>query len=335
MNYDSTIDVPGILVGHAENMQGLTGCSVVICKAGAMGGVDQRGGAPGTRETDALRPMHLVEEVHAVLLTGGSAFGLDAASGVMKYLEEQNIGFNSGFGKVPIVASAVLFDLGVGKSTVRPDLMMGYKACNNATDVNPAQGNVGVGIGATVGKVLGLKQAMKSGVGTACFKLGSGLKVGAIMAVNALGDIINPENGNILIGTRSLQKGPIKQGKGYYFADTLHMLNTTIGKAALRIASMQNTVIGVVATNAKLTKEEANKVAQMAQDGIALAIRPAHTMFDGDTIFTMATQKVKSNVNIVGAYASQAVAKAIINAARYSSSLANIPSIYEVPTNSQ
>ncbi|HTX78200.1 MAG TPA: P1 family peptidase, partial [Longilinea sp.] len=290
---NSITDVPGILVGQAQNDDALTGCTVIICKDGAVGGVDQRGGAPGTRETDALRPMHLVEKVHAVMLAGGSAFGLDAASGAMRFLEENKVGFNTGVAKVPIVASAILFDLGIGDANIRPDAVMGYQACQNAAPERPAEGNVGAGTGATVGKILGMGQAMKSGIGTASIDIGGGIIVGAMIAVNAFGDVINPESDQILAGVRPLQKGPLNVGGKDRFADTLKVMKSFVGKSALHLATMQNTVIGVVATNVDLTKEEANKVAQMAQNGLARAIRPANTMLDGDTLFCMATGKKK------------------------------------------
>ena len=197
--------VPGIRVGHAQNDEALTGCTVILCEDGAVGGVDQRGGAPGTRETDLLRPMHLVEKVHAILLTGGSAFGLDAATGVMRYLEERKIGFNVGVGRVPIVPAAVLFDLALGRADVRPDAAMGYQACEQAATTAVAEGNVGAGCGASVGKILGMGQAMKSGLGTASIDLG-GVIVGAIVAVNAFGDVIDPETNRIIAGARSMQR---------------------------------------------------------------------------------------------------------------------------------
>jgi L-aminopeptidase/D-esterase-like protein len=316
-------DVPGILVGHATDLDAFTGCTVVLAEGGAVGGVDQRGGAPGTRETDALRPMHLVDKAHAVLLAGGSAFGLNAAAGVMRYLEEKGIGFDTGFARVPIVPAAVLYDLGIGKANIRPDAEMGYQACQNASAEAPAEGNVGAGTGATVGKIFGMPQAMKSGIGTASIDLGGGLIVGAIIAVNAFGDIIAPENNHILAGARSpsLDKtAPIR------FADTLSAMKTVLGKTVLHFSSSHNTVIGVFATNAKLTKEEANKVAQMAHNGLARTIRPAHTMFDGDTLFALATGKKKADVNLVGAYAAEVVAAAIVKAALNASPAGGLPS---------
>ncbi len=315
-------DVPGILVGHATHLEAMTGCTVILAENGAVGGVDQRGGAPGTRETDAMRPMHLVAKAHAVLLAGGSAFGLNAATGVMKYLEEKGIGFDTGFARVPIVPAAVLYDLGVGKSDVRPDAEMGYLACVNADAQSPAEGNVGAGTGATVGKIYGMGQAMKSGIGTSSLNLGGGLVVGAIIAVNAFGDVINPENGRIIAGARAISIDRTSQPR---FADTLVTMKSFLGKTILNFSSTYNTVIGVVATNARLTKEEANKVAQMAQDGLARSVRPAHTMFDGDTLFTLATGQKKADVNVVGAFAAECVATAIVRATQQATSIGGLP----------
>jgi L-aminopeptidase/D-esterase-like protein len=322
----SITDIDGILVGQTQDLEALTGCTVVIYPEGAVGGVDQRGGAPGTRETDLLRPMHMVEKVHAVLLTGGSAFGLDAASGVMKYLEEKNIGFNTGIVKVPIVPAAVIFDLGMGNSHIRPTAEMGYQACHNASHQPPEQGNYGAGTGASVGKILGMGQAMKSGIGTACIDLGGKLKVAALMVVNAFGDVYEKDSSKIIAGARTLHKGPLKIGSNKNFANTLETMKSFAGKTVLNIASKQNTVIGVVVTNAALTKEEANKVAQMAHNGLARTIRPAHTMFDGDTIFVMATGKQKADVNLVGTYAAEVVADAIVNSVIHAESVSSLPS---------
>jgi L-aminopeptidase/D-esterase-like protein len=307
--HNAITDVPGIRVGHATHSEAMTGCTVVLCpKEGAVGGVDQRGGAPGTRETDLLRPMHLVERVNAVLLSGGSAFGLDAAGGVVRWLEARDMGFDTRVAKVPIVPAAILFDLDVGDASVRPDATMGYAACEAATDGPVTEGRVGAGTGCTVGKVLGQGRASKGGVGTASVDLGTGLVVGALVAVNAFGDVIDPQTGEILAGARALA------GSG--FADTLATMKGLVGKTILRFAGGSHSVIGVVATNARLTKEETNKVAQMAHDGLARAIRPAHTMFDGDTLFALATGQKSADVNMVGAYAAQVVAEAIIRAVR-------------------
>lgn len=323
---NSITDISGIAVGHAQNDQALTGCTVILCPEGTTGGVDQRGGAPGTRETDLLRPLHLVNHVDAILLGGGSAYGLDAASGVMKYLEEKGRGIDTGPAKIPIVPAAILFDLAIGDPRIRPDKEMGYQACLNASNTPPAQGNFGAGTGATVGKILGPGQSMKSGIGTAAMEIGNGVIVGAIIAVNAFGDIISPVDGSILAGARTIQKGPIKVGAGEVFADTMHVLKNMAGRTILEFAARQNTIIGAVATNAKLNKEEINKVAQMAQNGLAAVVRPAHSMLDGDTIFALATNKKKADVNIVGAYAAQVVSQAIINAVKKAIPSDTIPS---------
>jgi len=312
MSPGAITDVPGILVGHADDPQALTGCTVVLCMDGAVGGVDQRGGSPGTRETDLLRPLHRVEKVHAVLLAGGSAFGLDAAGGVMRYLEQAGVGFDVRVAKVPIVPAAILFDLDLGSADVRPDAAMGYAACQAAGADPPAEGNAGAGMGASVGKMLGMAGAMKSGLGTASIELGRGVWVGALVAVNPLGDVVNPEDGTIVAGTRPAKVGPVKLGGEGKFANTLELMRQAPGKLALRLASRGNTVIGVVATNAGLDKNDANYVAQMAQDGIARAVRPAHTAFDGDTVFALSTGSKAMDPNTVGAYAAEALAEAIV-----------------------
>ena len=318
--------IPGIKVGHAQDEQALTGCTVILAEKGAVGGVDQRGGAPGSRETDALRPMHLVSQVHAVLLAGGSAFGLDAASGVMQYLDERGIGFDTGVAKVPIVPAAILFDLAIGDPKVRPNAAMGYQACLQASTSSPQEGNVGAGMGATVGKILGVKQAVKSGIGASCLEIGGGVLVGALVAVNAFGDVVDPSTGKILAGARPLQKGPIRLGGDGRFVNTIEIMKTFTGRTILNFAGKANTVIGVVVTNARLDKEQANKIAQMAQDGLARAIRPAHTMLDGDTIFALATGEKNADVNIVGAFAAEAMAQAIVRGVCAASSAGGLPS---------
>ena len=328
---NSITDVPGIKVGHADDAEALTGCTVILCDgpsgSGAVGGVDQRGGAPGTREVDALHPMHLVQKAHAVVLSGGSAFGLDAATGAVKWLEERGVGFDVRVAKVPIVPAAILFDLGIGRADVRPDAAMGYRACQNASAARPPEGNAGAGMGCTVGKILGPGQAMKGGIGTASADLGGGVVVGAIVAVNAFGDVV--ENGKIVAGARSKNIGPVPAvGAPGYFADTLVVMQSLVGKTILHFArGGEDTVIGVVATNAKLTKEEANKVAQMAHDGLARTIRPAHTMLDGDTLFALATGDKSADVNIVGAYAAEVVAQAILNGVRAAEAVPGFPSV--------
>jgi L-aminopeptidase/D-esterase-like protein len=325
MNLNNAItDVPGIEVGQAQDEKALTGCTVFLCRKGAVAGVDVRGGAPGTRETDLLDPVNLVEKVHAVVLAGGSAFGLDAASGVMRYLDEQGIGFDSGAGKVPIVPAAILFDLNLGRGDVRPDAEMGYRAASSASSDVPAEGNVGAGAGASIGKIFGMKSAMKSGIGSASMNV-SGLVIGAMVAVNAFGDVIDPSTGQLIAGARSTNLGPLKLGQEVFFADTLETMKTFIGRTVLGFATRANTVIGVVATNARLSKAEATKVAQMAQDGLARTIRPAHTMLDGDTFFTLATGEKKADVSIVGAFAAEVTAQAIVRAVQNSAPAGGLP----------
>lgn len=323
-------DVPGIRVGHAHDREAITGCTVVLCEDGAVGGVDQRGGAPGTRETDLLRPMHLVQKVHAIVLSGGSAFGLESATGVVRYLEEKGIGFNVQVARVPIVPAAILFDLGIGRADVRPDAEMGYQACLNSSKDGTQEGNVGAGMGATVGKILGMGSAVKSGIGTASIDLGGGVVVGAIIAVSAFGDVIDHNTGQILAGTRPGKIGPIHFGGDELFADTLKVMKSLVGKTILKFASRGNTVIGVIATNAQLTKEGANKVAQMSHDGIARAVRPAHTMLDGDTLFAISTGTKKTDVNVVGAFGAEVVAEAINRAVLAAEAIGDFPSAMDL-----
>ncbi|HMB23398.1 MAG: P1 family peptidase [Chloroflexota bacterium] len=320
-------DVRGIEVGQAQDEEALTGCTVIVCRKGAVTGVDVRGSAPGTRETDLLDPVNLVEKVHAVVLAGGSAYGLDAASGVMRYLEEKKIGFNTGVAKVPIVPAAILYDLAVGRADVRPDAAMGYRAAASASSAPPLEGNVGAGMGASVGKMFGLNLSMKAGLGTASLDIGGGVIVGALVAVNAWGDVIDPESNQILAGLRSGKVGPLRVGGKEPFADTLAMMKSPIGRGVLGLTSRANTVIGVVATNADLTKSQATKVAQMAQDGIARAIRPAHTMLDGDVVFALATGAKKADVSTVGAFAAAVMTEAIIRGAKMAASAGGIPGL--------
>ncbi|MBC7223462.1 MAG: P1 family peptidase [Anaerolineae bacterium] len=327
--YNAITDVSGIKVGHYTDLEAATGCTVVLCEEGAVAGVDTRGSAPGTRETDLMRPVRLVQKVHAVVLSGGSAFGLDAACGVMRYLEEKGIGFDTGVAKVPIVAEAVLFDLAIGSATVRPDAAAGYAACQAATSGPVEEGCVGAGTGATVGKLFGPAGATKCGLGTASAHIGGGVVVAAIVAVNAFGDVVDPETGTIVAGTRDPQTGA--------FVDTMRMLHGDLG-GFTGAFSGSNTTIGVVATNARLTKEGANKVAQMAHDGFAMAIRPVHTMWDGDTIFALATGEKEADVSVVGAVAAQVMARAIVRAAQKATTLAGVPAaaaLREVPSASR
>jgi len=328
--FNAITDVPGLRVGHATDEEAGTGCTVILCEAGAVGGVDQRGGAPGTRETDALHPLHLVQQVHAVMLSGGSAFGLDSASGAVRYLEERGVGFDVGVARVPIVPAAILFDLGVGDGKVRPDAEMGYQACLNAATGRVAEGNVGAGTGATVGKILGLGQAMKAGIGTCSVQIGKGVVIGAIVAVNAFGDVIDPQVGRILAGARNPAWESQQTGQESYFADTLKVMQSMHAASRLTFGRRANTVIGVVATNARLNKEQANKVAQMAQDGLARAVRPAHTMLDGDTVFALSLGNKRADVNIIGAYAAEIFAQAILRGVRSAQPLFGLPSITSI-----
>lgn len=329
MNLNNAItDVPGIEVGQAQDDEALTGCTVILCRKGAVAGVDVRGSAPGTRETDLLDPVNLVDKVHAVVLAGGSAFGLDAASGVMRYLEEQDIGYNVDVAKVPIVPAAILFDLAVGRSDVRPDADMGYRAASVASSDVPKEGNVGAGTGASVGQILGAKTAMKSGIGTASMEA-NGVVVGAIVAVNSWGDVVDPKTGEVIAGARSPDGDPSKVGSQGYFADTLEMMKSFSGHTADEVATKSNTVIGVVATNAKLTKAGATKVAQMAQDGLARTVRPAHTMLDGDTFFTLATGEKNADPSTVGAFAAEVMAQAIVRAVQKATPMGGLPGLNE------
>jgi len=326
----SITSIPGLRVGHAHDEQALTGVTVLLCEKGAVGGVDQRGGAPGTRETDALHPMHLVEKVHAVVLSGGSAFGLDSAGGVVRYLEERGVGFDVRVARVPIVPAAILFDLGIGRADVRPDASMGYQACLNASPKPPAEGNVGAGIGCTVGKILGMGQAMKSGIGSAAFEIGNGVIVGALVAVNVFGDVIDPQTGEILAGARAFPPAADQPPPRSPFANTLEVMQYLVGRN-FGFARRENTAIGIVATNARLNKEQVNKVAQMAQDGLARTVRPAHTMLDGDTIFALSLGARKADVNIVGAFAAEVFAQAVLRAVRTAAPLDGLPAISSNP----
>lgn len=308
--HDDITDVPGIRVGHQTDLEAATGCTVILCDTSAIGGVDVRGGSPATRETDVLRPLHMVQEVHAIVLSGGSAFGLDTASGVMRYLEEQGQGFDTGFARVPIVPAAAIFDLSIGSASIRPNAEAGYRACQQATSEATLQGNVGAGTGATVGKMAGPAFMMKGGLGSASATLGDDIIVGALVIVNAAGDVIDPQTRQIIAGARHPQSG--------------FLFSNPIG----------NTTIAVIATNAALRKEEINKVAQMAHNGLALTLQPAHTMFDGDTVFALALgpreKRADENsaailTSTIGALAATVLARAIVKATRNARELHGIP----------
>lgn len=311
-------DVPGIRVGQDTRAERLTGCTVILVEAGAVAGVDVRGSAPGTIETDLLNPLNLVQQVHAVFLSGGSAFGLDVATGVRKYLYERKIGFETRAARVPIVPGAILYDLGVGnRPDIWPTAECGYRAASGATSSAVAEGNVGAGAGATIGKTGG-GGAMKGGLGTASISVPSGtdtLIVGAIVAVNAVGDVIDPQNGTTIAGVRTPD--------GQRLADARQLVRRGTATAA---KPGQNTTIGVVATNARLTKSQATKVAQMAHDGFARAIYPAHTMGDGDAIFALATGAIEtSDVSRIGTLAADAMVEAILRAVRAAKGIPGFP----------
>jgi L-aminopeptidase/D-esterase-like protein len=294
--------LPGLRIGNAQNLEAATGCTVLLFEQGAVAGVDVRGGAPGTRETDLLKPENLVEKIHGILLAGGSAFGLDAAAGVMEYLEQRGVGFDVGVAKVPIVAGAVLFDLACGDARVRPDKTMGYQACLAAEAGTFTEGSVGAGTGATVGKVLGMAHAMKGGLGAYCVTAGE-LLVGAVVAVNCLGDVLDPATGRLLAGAH--REAP------FAFLDSEAAM---IGQPAATNRFAGNTTIGAVITTARLTKAQAAKVASMAHDGLARTMRPAHTMVDGDTIFALSVGALEVDLSTVGLLAARAMERAVVRA---------------------
>lgn len=318
--FDNLCDVPGVLVGHATDLAALTGCTAILFEnpEGAVVSVDVRGSSPGTRETDRLHPVGSVRGTHALLLTGGSAFGLAAAEGVVRFLEEKEVGLDIGVARIPLVSAAVLFDLVVGDPVVRPGPEMGYDAALSAKRGDFAQGSVGAGTGATVGKVLGLDRAMKGGIGSASVTLDGGLVVGALAAVNAFGDVRDPNTGETLAGPRK-DDGSL--------GDTVELLP----EAASRIGWEENTTLGVVATNARLTKVQAAKVAQMAHDGLARAIEPVHTTVDGDVVFAAAAGEgaVHAPTDIVGAWGARVMQEAIVRAVRRAEGVPGIPSTSE------
>ena len=318
-------DVSGIRVGHFTDTRRPTGCTVVLTEEGAVGGVDVRGAAPGTRETDLLDPSNLVEQVHAILLSGGSAFGLDAAAGVVRWLEERGFGFPAGPVRVPIVPAAVLFDLGVGDPAIRPNAASGYQACEAASAGPPVEGSVGAGAGATVGKLFGMARAMKGGIGTASVRVGR-VTVGAIVAVNAVGDVIDPASGLVIAGTRTVDG---RRGPGAAAA----ILQGDLPPA---LQPGMATTIGVVATDAVLTKAQARKLAQMAHDGLARTIEPVHTLWDGDTMFTVGTGRsgLPGNMMVLGVLAARVTASAVLRAVLAAKGL-NGPELPSVPAASE
>lgn len=318
---DNLCDVPGVLVGHATDNEGVTGCTAVLFDRPAVVAVDVRGSSPGTRETDRLAPLGIVRDTHAVLLTGGSAFGLAAADGVVRFLEEKGVGLDIGVARIPLVSAAVIFDLMSGSPDARPDAEMGYKAAKAAQSGDFKQGSVGAGTGATVGKMLGLENAMKGGLGSASARLDGGLVVAALAVVNAVGDV-RDEKGNILAGPRQ-EDGSI--------GDSVALMP----QAAGRMRWGQNTTLGVLATNARLTKPEATKVAQMAHDGLARAIYPVHTSVDGDAVFVAGVGEIETAPDVVGAWGARTMQEAILRAIRTAERLPGVPSATEFAAEGQ
>jgi len=314
--------VPGIRVGHSTLVERPTGCTVVLAEPAAVGAVDVRGSAPGTRETDLLNPVNLVERVNAIVLAGGSAFGLDAASGVVRFLDERGIGYQTTAGRVPIVPAAILFDLGVGDPKVRPTADCGYRAATAATSGPVEEGSVGAGAGATVGKLAGAARAMKGGLGSASVTLPGGLVVAALFAVNAVGSVVDPATGRAVAGVRT------PDGKA--LADVRDLLRA--GEVRPSLKGGESTTIGVVATNARLTKAQATKVAQMAHDGVARAVVPAHTPYDGDTIFVLATGTADAapELLVVGALAAEMATDAILRAVRAAKGIEGYPAARDI-----
>jgi L-aminopeptidase/D-esterase-like protein len=312
----SLTDIPGIRVGHAMDEQALTGCTVILCEEGAVGAVDVRGGATGTRDLGPLDPGHIAPHVHALLLGGGSAFGLDAAGGVMRYLEERGIGFPVGNSRVPIVPAAIIFDLGIGDPQVRPTVAMGYAACQQASASPVAEGSVGAGLGATVGKIRGLQYAMKGGVGSASMIFADGTVVAALVVVNCWGDVI--QEGKIIAGARD-QRGR--------FVDAAQMVRS--GQSGRTLREL-NTTLGVVATNARCTKVELSKMAQWAHHGLIRTIAPVHTMYDGDLVFALSLGSRTADLQRLGLAAADVLAEAVIRAVTTARSRGGVPGYAEV-----
>ena len=309
-------DIPGIRVGHASDYDALTGCTAILCEEGAVAGCDIGGGASGTTEFDVMNPQHVTPFVHAITLAGGSAFGLESVSGVRRFLEQKGVGFPTGYAKVPIVPGAILYDLGIGKPGIRPTREMGEAAAAAASDKAVEEGCIGVGTGATVGKAYGMERAMKSGIGSFTIELSGGLLVSAFAAVNAFGDVVDPNTGKILAGSRL-------SAKSADFANSVKALQSGIERGFGR----SNTTLCVVATNARLSKVEATKMARMAQAGLLRAVRPAHTMFDGDVVIALSSGAKRASVNVVGVTAADALAEAIVRAVKSSKGMGGLPGL--------
>jgi L-aminopeptidase/D-esterase-like protein len=310
-------DIPGILVGHVSDYDGLTGCTAILCEGGAAGGVDVRGSATGTEEFELFNPLHLTERIHAMVLAGGSAFGLEAASGVRRYLEHKGVGFHLGGPPVPLVACAILYDLGIGKSTAHPTREMGESAAAAATNKALTEGAVGAGTGATVGKLFGMERAMKSGLGSYTVTLDDGVMVSALAVVNAVGDIVDPATGKIVAGARVSKESR-------EFANTAEQLKRGVLGGARR---NQNTTLVVVATNARLTKPMANKLAQFGSAGVARTISPVWTMYDGDIVVALSIGEKQADINVLGVAAAEAVARSIVRAVELAPSLGGVPGL--------
>ena len=312
-------DIPGIFVGHAHDYEAITGCTAILCPRGAVAGYSIGGAATGTQELDLLNPEHVTPSIHGICLSGGSAFGLEAASGVRRYLEEQGVGFQTGAAKVPLVPAAILYDLGIGKSGVRPTRETGYAAAKAATESAVREGCVGAGTGATVGKMRGMKQAMKGGIGTWSVQFGD-VTVAALAAVNALGDVVHPRTRTVVAGTRT---APDSKD----FANSLELMKQ--GRPAASIGG--NTTLVVVATDAQLNKVQANRLAHLAQHGMVAAIAPVHTMFDGDTVFALSVGTKSADFSALAVVAAEVVAEAIVRGARMSWTLGGVPGLAAAP----
>jgi L-aminopeptidase/D-esterase-like protein len=309
-------DIPGLRVGHVSDFEAITGCTAIVCDHGAVGGVDIRGSATGTQEIATLDPGHVTPQVHGILLSGGSAFGLEAASGLRRYLESKGIGYDTGAAKVPIVPAAILYDLGIGKATVRPTVAMGEAAGAAATAEAVKEGSVGAGTGATVGKILGMGQAMKSGIGSFTVELPGGVLVSSLVAVNALGDVRDPATGKVIAGAR-------KSPESREFVDS----EAVMKRRAAPPAAVSHTTLAVVATNARLDKVQANKLAQFASLGVARTIYPINTMFDGDTTFALSAGEKSADINALGIAAAEAVSQAILRAVKFAKTLGGVPGL--------
>jgi L-aminopeptidase/D-esterase-like protein len=312
----SIVDIKGVSVGHASDFEGLTGVTVILTPSGMTGGISISGFATSSRQIDALSASHIVPKIHGICITGGSAYGLESASGVMDYLEERNSGFDVGVARIPIVPTAAIFDLKVGSAKKRPDKNMGYRACQQANKGEVAEGSVGVGTGATVGKFYGTDQAMKGGVGVAANALSNGLVVGALVAVNAFGDIRDPISGKILAGARTAKES-------MEFADTSELMRKGVQRP---ISAFQNTTIGVIITNAKLTKQNASVVAKIASNGLTKTISPVNTIYDGDIIFTLASGEIEVDCYTVGLMAEEVLINAIVRGVTTAKAIKGIPS---------